>query len=120
VMAIATFWMASKTRALGNQTAKMAEETGKLVNETAKVADATLKEAQAVEAQVGQIERQVELSRKALEIGVQPWLLWDTMGASREEFVASGNREDTEVTGTLIVKNIGAGIAVLDMERSLI
>ncbi len=144
VMAIATFWMASKTRALGNQTAKMAEETGKLVTETAKVAgattsvvEATLKEAKAVEAQVEQLERQVELSARTLTVGIQPWLVWEPTFQVQDPWDALTGRhgrmypagthvcfdvsvEETSVKGWFTVRNVGPGIAVLDMSNSLI
>ncbi len=62
-MAIATFAMAWKTRALAR--------------ETKSVAAVTLDEARAVEWQVELTERQVTVSGQVLQASVQPWLTWE-------------------------------------------
>jgi len=124
IMAVATFFLAFKTRSMAEET----REVGK----------ATLKEAQAVENQVAQVERQVAISAAALRVSAQPWLIWEP------SFEASGghgpigsyrhgvmymqgthmcfqvHEQDNSVTGWFAVRNVGNGLALLDMSRSYI
>jgi hypothetical protein len=124
VMAIATFFLAFKTRSMAK--------------ETKAVAEATLKEAHAVEKQVEQVERQVSISAEALRVSAQPWLVWepsfeveaDGMGpvGYRHGGVYSLGwhtcfqviERDTSVEGWFSVRNVGNGIAILDMSKSYI
>jgi hypothetical protein len=125
IMAVATFFLALKTRS-------MAEETKA-------VTKATLKEAHAVEKQVEQVERQVSISAEALRASAQPWLVWepsfeveaDGMGAP-VSYTHGGlyslgwhsslqvSEKDSSVVGQFTVRNVGNGIAILDMSKSSI
>lgn len=121
VMAIATFFLALKTRS-------MAEETKA-------VGEATLKEAEAVEHQVEQVERQVAISSAALRASAQPWLTWEPsfevagedgpMGFRHGAVYSLGrhsglkvSEDGDSVVGWFAVRNVGNGIALLDMSSS--
>jgi hypothetical protein len=124
LMAIATVFLALKTRSMAQ--------------ETKKVADATLQEAKAVEQQAEQVERQVAISTEALRVSVQPWLVWEPAfevqpsGGAPVEYrhgamYSSGwhsclnvSEVDDSVEGWLTVRNVGSGIAILDMSSSSI
>lgn len=132
VMAIATFVLAYKTRTMATATAKVANETATLATETKAVAEATLSEASAVFVQGTHMERQVEISSTALRASVRPWLVWDpsfTVDNPRSPSAFVGRsvymsgthsclqvseRQDS-VTGWLRVRNVGTGIALVDM-----
>jgi hypothetical protein len=117
-MAIATFVLAWKTRTMAK--------------ETRAVAQATLKEAKAVELQGAQLERQTALSTKALQASVQPWLVWEAdfeIESGPSDFQGSlyapgrypsvhAAEEGKDVVGWFGVKNVGNGLALLDMSRS--
>jgi hypothetical protein len=125
IMAIATFFLAFKTRSMAKETKAAAE--------------ATLKEAHAVEKQVEQVERQVSISAEALRVSAQPWLVWepsfeveaDGMGAP-VSYTHGGlyslgrhsslqvSEKDSSVVGRFTVRNVGNGIAILDMSKSFI
>jgi len=138
-MAIATFVLALKTRSMATATEKAAVATKEMVTETQAVAKATLQEARAVEKQVDQVERQVTISANALRVSVQPWLVWEPSfqvdpnkygrsGAKHGSVFSPGwhpcldvgERDDGSVAGWFTVRNVGNGIALLDMSRSLI
>lgn len=122
VMAIATFVLAFKTRS-------MAKATKAMVDETKAVAQATLLEARAVEKQSAHIEAQVKVSTKALNASVQPWLVWlrkidhhanDGVATLRAIPTADVHQNGDNVSGFLIIKNIGAGIALVNPSQSFI
>jgi hypothetical protein len=122
LMAIATFFLALKTRSMAK--------------ETKAVGDATLKEAEAVEKQVEQVERQVAISAAALRVSAQPWLVWQPtfeveaegmapVGFARGRIYIPGSHssfeaseQDASVVGCFTVRNVGNGIALLDMSCS--
>lgn len=122
IMAIATLILAFKTRSMAI--------------ETKAVGKATLKEAEAVEAQVKQTESQIQVSTTALQVSVRPWLVWEPtfevdsgnfMGMEKGALYMSGTRsalqvreEDDSVTGWMRLRNVGNGLAILDMSRSWI
>ncbi len=129
---------ACATALMAMATAYLALKTGSMANETKKVGDATLKEAKAVELQVKQIERQVAISADALRVSAQPWLVWEPsfevtgedgspMGFRHGAMYSVGwhsglsvSEEDDSVVGWFTVRNVGSGLAILDMSRSLI
>jgi hypothetical protein len=121
-MAIATFILALKTRSVAKET----RELGRLA----------LRQAEAVEQQAEHIERQVAISAQALSTSVQPWLVWEPSfevpsgvgrGAVRhgEMYIAGphpclrvSEQGDGSVKGWFTVRNVGNGIAILDMSES--
>ena len=128
IAAVATAFMAVATSYLAINTRSLAKETKS-------VAVATLMEAEAVERQVEQVERQLVLSAEALRVSVQPWLEWQPylqveaengpMGAARGGLYLAGTHssfeareEDTRVVGAFTIRNVGSGIALLDMSKS--
>jgi len=137
VAAMATAWMAWKTRA-------MATETAKLAVETKEVAVATAKEAKAVEDQGKHIAAQAEASAGALRATVLPWLTWlperkrvetTRTFSTISDFTVSPPPEVTSTTrepglvlqpakngdgvdGWIWVRNVGAGIALIDTYNS--
>jgi hypothetical protein len=135
IMAIATFVLAVKTRSMARETKEVAQATRAMAEETKKVGEATLKEAQAVERQAEQVERQLVLSTDALRISVQPWLVWEpsfnvqtggapvvpTHGALYMQGThpaLEAREEDDSVVGWFTVRNVGNGLAILDMSNS--
>jgi hypothetical protein len=138
-MAIATFVLALKTRKMATATEKAAVATKEMVAETQAVATATLQEANAVEKQVEQVEHQVTISANALRVNVQPWLIWEPsfeIGPGEDRPFGDRNgslylqgwhpclevteQDDGSVVGSFTVRNVGNGIALLDMASSLI
>ncbi len=129
VSAIATAIMAAATLVLAFKTRSMARETKA-------VGMATLKEAEAVEAQVKLTESQIQISTTTLQVSVRPWLVWEPtfesdsgnfMGMENGELYMPGShsalqvREEAEsVTGWMRLRNVGNGLAILDMSRSWI
>jgi hypothetical protein len=123
-MAVATFFLAFKTRSMAEGTKAVAE--------------ATLKEAQAVEKQVEQVERQVSISAAALRVSAQPWLVWEPsfeveadgmgpVGYRHGGIYSLGwhpclqvSEKDNSVVGWFTVRNVGNGMAILDMSKSFI
>lgn len=127
MMAIATFLLALKTRSMANATEKMASETRD-------VAKATLQEAKAVELQTERIDQQVKISSDALKSSVQPWLAWRHLveeelatksrlrsgweKSFRPRFGLTVNQDGDAIAGNIVVKNVGSGIALLDLKNS--
>jgi hypothetical protein len=123
-MAIATFVLALKTKSMAEGT----KAVGK----------ATLQEAQAVEKQVEQVERQVAISAAALRVSAQPWLAWEpsfevdqgdggpfdfrhgSIYSPGWHTGLSVSERDDSVIGWFTVRNVGNGIALLDMSSSCI
>ena len=134
VAAVATALLAVATFVMALKTGTMAKATTQVARETKGVGEATLKEAKAVEKQVEQIEkqllqveRQVDVSASTLRVSVQPWLVWEppkeTHGLSPMNplaFYVAEHADDGTVIGALSVRNVGNGIALLDMERSFL
>jgi hypothetical protein len=124
-MAIATFILAIKTRS-------MSEATKNMVGETKAVSEATLKEAKAVEQQTGHIAEQVKISSNALRASVQPWLTWVSSSKvplvvqvgsrSQESFSPRSGlnieQDGDDIAGYLVVRNVGTGIALLNLAES--
>jgi hypothetical protein len=125
IMAIATFLLARHTR-----------ET---LEETKKVATATEEQALAVREQSQHVERQVEISTAALRASVQPWLIWEAaieaegsasspfaelpggaIGSSGWHSAVAAYVSEREVSGWLRLRNVGSGLALLDMSSSRI
>ena len=121
VAAGATAWMAVKTRALANKTQEVAE--------------ATKEEAEAVKEQGIHIAAQAEASAEALKSSVLPWLTWEPRHESvsvwRSPSGEEGRRttaleqglevsaaDDGGITGRLLVRNVGPGIALIDTYNS--
>jgi hypothetical protein len=120
IVALATLFLAWKTRS-------MATATEKMVGKTKDVADATLKEAKAV-------EQQVTVSSLALTASVQPWLAWlpgfkieptavrtPTPNVRLPDDWYEGfvlEEIDDGVSGRLLVRNVGNGLALLDISAS--
>lgn len=115
----------------------MAKETKGVAEATFKVAEATLDEAKAVERQSEQIDRQVAISAEALHVSVRPWLVgqpsFEVPSGSAPEalrhgglYMAGSNpalnveEKDDSVTGWLTVRNVGTGLAMLNMLESRI
>jgi len=137
-MAFATFLLALRTRSMATATEQAAVATREMAEETKAVTRATLQEAQAVERQVEQVEQQVVISASALQMSVQPWLVWEpafeVVPGNRGPFIGKhgvvyspgwhsclyvSEREDS-VVGWFTIRNVGNGIALLDMSRSFI
>lgn len=122
LMAGATFFLALKTRS-------MAKETNS-------VARATAEEAATVERQTVLVERQVVVSTRALQATVQPWLIWESGfevepdGGAPFGFVCGltyspgwhpcihASEENGEIVGWLRLRNVGNGLALLEMSQS--
>ncbi|WP_298446218.1 hypothetical protein [Ferrimicrobium sp.] len=128
LLAIATGYLAWKTRSMANETKGVAEATFE-------VAQATLDEAKAVERQSEQMERQVAVSAEALRASVQPWLVWqpsfevpsssapearryDALYSAGSHPALDVREKDDSVTGWLTVRNVGSGLALLNMAES--
>ena len=128
LLAIATGYLAWKTRS-------MAKETKGVADATFQVAKATLDEAKAVERQAEQTERQVAISAEALRASVQPWLVWqpsfEVPSGSAPAAYRHGalymagshpalnvGEKDDSVSGWLTVRNVGNGLALLNMSES--
>ncbi len=133
--AVATALLALATGYLAWKTRSMAKETKGVADATFQVAKATLDEAKAVERQSEQTERQVAISAEALRASVQPWLVWQpsfevpsgSVPAARRHgslYIAGSHpalnveEKDDSVTGWLTVRNVGSGLALLDMSKS--
>lgn len=132
--AIATAVMALATLFLACRTGSMAKATKNMVDETKAVSDATLKEAKAVEQQTQHIERQVKISSDALQSSVQPWLTWRHLveeelatksrlrsgweKSFRPRFGLNISEDGDAIAGTIVVKNVGSGVAILDPKNS--
>lgn len=99
VGAIATGGAAIFTAAAACVTALMARATRDVARSTGDAALASLREAQAVERQ--------------LEVSAQPWLNW--VGGEDGQFVApvSIHESDMAVAGTIRVRNVGNGLALI-------
>jgi len=130
LLAIATGYLAWKTRS-------MAQETKGVADATFRVAKATLDEAKAVERQAEQMERQVAISAEALRASVQPWLVWQPSFEVSSGSAPAAHRHDAvymagshpalnvgekgnSVKGWLTVRNVGNGLALLNMSESVI
>jgi hypothetical protein len=122
-MAAATFGLALKTRTLAK--------------ETAAVAKASKREAEAVEQQTLKIEEQVRISAEALRSSVQPWLTWEPTFEIDELGQKVGNRgniyipgvhpcleiaqrQDGSIEGWLRIKNVGNGLALLNLAEAVL
>jgi hypothetical protein len=123
-MAVATFYLALNTRSMADKTKE--------------VADATLKEARAVESEAELVQHQVSISTEALRVSIQPWLVWepyfdvdrdkDWISATKHGVTYINGRhpalavheEDSSVVGWFTLRNVGNGMAIVDMSKSRI
>jgi hypothetical protein len=122
-MAAATFVLALKTRTMAK--------------ETADVAKASKREAEAVEQQTAKIEEQVRISTEALRSSMQPWLAWEPtfeveklgtpVGLKGNIYIPGvhpcievSQRSDGSIEGWLRVKNVGNGLALLDLAHAVL
>jgi hypothetical protein len=129
--------MSIATGLLAWKTWSMARETKGVAQATFKVAEATLTEAKAVERQSEQMERQLAISVNALSSSIQPWLVWEasfdvpvnfrsgifSRGPGQMVVPSPGlevSERDDSVVGWFRVRNVGAGLAILNMSESRI
>jgi len=118
-------------------TALMAFFTRKAAEDTSAMAKATVEEAKAIEQQLGHSAAQVRVAEQSLRASAQPWLAWEAtyevQAGTRPHVYAHGSlrlpgthsgaevREGTgRLVGFILVRNVGNGLAIVDLSESWI
>jgi hypothetical protein len=127
LLAIATGYMAWKTRSAAAATERVAQATKMLADQAMEELDAVRRQSEAVAKQAEASGRQADISAKALEASIQPWLTLVPLPPGADMRAAFPRAETiltdeqtlaVDVSGDTVrvrfhVRNVGAGLALI-------